>query len=156
LILTRQKVPALNRPADFSLSDVYKGAYIIAGENSKNIDLILVSSGSELQLALEVSDQLTAEGCSVRVVSMPSMEIFRQQSKEYQELILSQRNTKVVVIEACSLMGWGDIIRAPMLKIGIKEFGKSAPYEKLAEEFGFTPEAITVKVKNWLDQFKSF
>ena len=156
LILTRQKVPALNRPADFSLSDVYKGAYIIAGENSKNIDLILVSSGSELQLALEVSDQLTAEGYSVRVISMPSMEIFRQQSKEYQELILSQRNTKVVVIEACSLMGWGDIIRAPMLKIGIEEFGKSAPYEKLAEEFGFTPEAITVKVKNWLDQFKSF
>lgn len=156
LILTRQKVPALKRPADFSLSDVYKGAYIIAGENSKNIDLILVSSGSELQLALEVSDRLTAEGYSVRVVSMPSMEIFRQQSKEYQELILSQINTKVVVIEACCLMGWGDIIRAPMLKIGIDEFGKSAPYEKLAEEFGFTPEAITVKVKNWLDQFNSF
>ncbi len=151
LILTRQKVPALNRPADFSLSDVYKGAYIIAGENSKKIDLILVSSGSELQLALKVGDQLTAEGYFVRVVSMPSMEIFRQQSKEYQELVLPQRNTKVVVIEAGSLMGWGDIIRAPMLKIGIEEFGKSAPYEKLAEEFGFTPEAITVKVKNWLD-----
>ncbi|MCG2716237.1 MAG: transketolase, partial [Candidatus Marinimicrobia bacterium] len=92
----------------------------------------------------------------VRVVSMPSIEIFRKQSKEYQELILSQINTKVVVIEACSLMGWGDIIRAPMLKIGIEEFGKSAPYEKLAEEFGFTPEAITAKVKNWLDQFNSF
>jgi transketolase len=155
LILARQKVPALKRPADFSLSGVYKGAYIIAGENSKNIDLVLVSSGSELQLALEVSNQLTAEGYFVRVVSMPSMEIFRQQSKKYQELILLQRNTKVVVIEACSLMGWGDIIRAPMLKIGIEEFGKSAPYEKLAEEFGFTPESITVKVKNWLDRFNS-
>ncbi|MCK4716047.1 MAG: transketolase, partial [Candidatus Marinimicrobia bacterium] len=155
LILARQKVPALKRPADFSLSGVYKGAYIIAGENSKNIDLVLVSSGSELQLALEVSNQLTAEGYFVRVVSMPSMEIFRQQSKEYQEHILLQRNTKVVVIEACSLMGWGDIIRAPMLKIGIEEFGKSAPYEKLAEEFGFTPESITVKVKNWLDRFNS-
>ncbi|MBL7067777.1 MAG: transketolase [Candidatus Marinimicrobia bacterium] len=155
LILTRQKVPALKRPAGFSLSDVYKGAYIIAGENSKKIDLILVSSGSELQLALKVSDKLKAEGYSVRVVSMPSMEIFRQQSKEYQELILSQRNTKVVVIEACSLMGWGDLIRAPMLKIGIEEFGKSAPYEKLAEEFGFTPETITVKVKNWLDRLNS-
>jgi len=155
LILTRQSVPKIDRLASFTPDKVHKGAYILSESSDKYSELVLIASGSELHLAANAGKKLSDEGYGIRVLSVPSVEIFMQQSAEYRNSILPQKNAKVVVIEAAGLMGWGDIIRNPLLKIGIEEFGKSAPNNILAEKYGFTVEHIIVKIKSWLDKLDS-
>jgi len=148
LILTRQGVPTLKRSGEFHIETVEKGAYIVE-ENNGSPDLVLCASGSEVGLAVDTKQQLSAEGKSIRVVSIPSTELFLKQSADFQRQIFPD-GVPVVVIEAASMLGWGDIIRGPLLKIGIEQFGKSAPAKILKEKFGFTPEAISEKIKEWL------
>ena len=148
LILTRQGVPTLKRSDEFHIETVEKGAYIVEEDTTKP-DLVLCASGSEVGLAVETKHLLSPEGKSIRVVSVPSTELFQKQSGDFQRQIFPD-GTPVVVIEAASMLGWGDIIRGPLLKIGIEQFGKSAPAKILKEKFGFTPEAISEKVIKWL------
>ncbi|MBU1064168.1 transketolase, partial [bacterium] len=110
---------------------------------------ILCASGSEVGLAFDTKKLLSTEGKSIRVVSMPSTELFLKQSADYKKQIFPD-GIPVVVIEAASMMGWGDMFRGPLLKIGIETFGKSAPAKILKEKFGFTPEIISEKIKKWL------
>ncbi len=147
ILLTRQGVPVLERPAGFKFSDVEKGAYII--KDSNNPEIVILASGSEVGVALDAGKQLEAVGKSVRVVSIPSKELFEAQSLKYRKSILPN-DVPVAVIEAASLMGWGDLIRSPLLKIGIETFGKSAPLKVLKEKFGFTAESVVKKVSEWL------
>ncbi|MBU0712141.1 transketolase [bacterium] len=147
LILTRQGVPTLKRSGVFHIETVEKGGYIV--EDSVTPDLILCASGSEVGLAFDTKKLLSTEGKSIRVVSMPSTELFLKQSADYKKQIFPD-GIPVVVIEAASMMGWGDMFRGPLLKIGIETFGKSAPAKILKEKFGFTPEIISEKIKKWL------
>ena len=111
--------------------------------------MILCASGSEVGLAIEVKKLLAEKGKKIRVVSMPSLELFMQQDADYRQQVLPE-NVPVVVIEAARLMGWGDLVRGPLLKIGVENFGKSAPAKILKEQFGFTPEAVVEKISRFI------
>lgn len=145
LILTRQGVPAIHEPGSFQIGTVAKGAYVIK-ESSVHPELILCASGSEVGLALEVKKLMGEKGRSTRVISVPSIELLLQQPEEYRQQLFPE-DVPVVVMEAANLMGWGDIIRRPLLKIGVEQFGKSAPAKVLKEKFGFTPEAVVEKIR---------
>jgi len=149
LILTRQNVS----PVDHTGTGLKQGAYIISGSAREQIpELIIIASGSELSLAAAAGEELIREGHSVRIVSAPSLELFKQQPVTYRDAVIHPHGAKVVVIEAASLTGWGDVIRNPLLKIGIERFGESAPYQILAEKFGFTKDQVLAKIKSWLNQ----
>ncbi|MCD6205036.1 MAG: transketolase [Candidatus Marinimicrobia bacterium] len=147
LILTRQGVPVIDKGKNFGIEEVAKGGYII--EDCNKPDLILCASGSEVGLAIEVKKLLAEKGKKIRVVSMPSLELFMQQDADYRQQVLPE-NVPVVVIEAARLMGWGDLVRGPLLKIGVENFGKSAPAKILKEQFGFTPEAVVEKISRFV------
>jgi len=138
LILTRQKLPQLPREEEFTPDLVARGAYILAREKEARIDLILLASGSEVQLTLGAKEALEKQGYSVRAVSVPSIELFHQQPQEYQRKILPDSARAALVIEAGVSLGWGDLVRIPYAVVGIDKFGASANYQVLAEKYGLT------------------
>lgn len=149
LILTRQKVQNINRDENFNLDDIKKGGYIISKEKGENPKLILVASGSEVQLAIESKLLLEEKDVATRVISMPSVETFRQQPNEYKHKLISKKAKAIVVIEAGITFGWKAISYLPMMVIGIDRYGASAPAGVLGEKFGFTAE----KVYNEISEF---
>lgn len=148
LILTRQKLPAFERPAGFTPKDVWKGGYI-AVEPDGTPDLILISTGSEVGGTLDAAKRLSAEGKKVRVVSMPSVERFKAQPKEYRDKVLSP-GVRRVAIEAGRTDPWYQFTGHDGLVIGLDHFGHSAPGEVLVDKFGFTGERIAARVSAWL------
>ena len=148
LILTRQKINSIPREADFKSSDMLRGCYVLSKEKSQKVDLVIASTGSELPVAVE-AQKILEEKLSVRVVSILSKEIFEKQSEEYKNSVVPS-GVPVAVVEAASMTGWGDLFRSKLLTIGMTRFGASAPYQTLAEKFGFTGEQIADKIKNWL------
>ena len=150
LILTRQKVQNINRDENLKIDDVKKGGYIISKENEKHPEIIIVATGSEVQVAVESKKLLEENKIATRVVSMPSLEIFRQQPNEYKHELLSKKAKAIVVIEAGVSFGWKAISYLPMLVIGIDRFGASAPLNILAEKFGFTPDQVYDEIIEFL------
>lgn len=146
LILTRQKIEAFERDADFTPNDVLKGAYIVSKEKNK-LDLVIAASGSEVPVAYEAKKLLEKE-LSIRVVSIPSKEVFEKQDESYKKNLFPT-DVPVVVIEAASMTGWGDLFRQKLLTIGMNTFGASGPYKTLAEKFGFTGTSVAEKIKKW-------
>jgi len=147
LILTRQKLPVIDRTKLGSRpSDISCGAYILAGVDVKNPHVLLLSSGSEIHLALGVYNRLFAEGISSRVINMASWGLFERQSDEYKESILPKNLTLRISIEAASPFGWERYTGNSKHIFGINRFGASAPYNVLAEKFGFTVDDLTRKV----------
>ncbi len=144
LILTRQDLRPL-APEQAAKAAVSKGAYVVSED--ANFDLLLIGTGSELNLALDAAAELRKEGKKVRVVSMPSCELFLSQDKSYQDSVLPPSVKRRVVVEAGSTMGWERFAGDAGLKIGIDHFGASAPYKVLAEKFGFTTASVVAKVK---------
>ena len=122
----------------------------ISKENIKKPDAVIIGTGSELQLALDTAAALEKDGRQVRVVSMPSLDLFQEQETEYQKSIVPDSDTPVVVIEAGIRQGWSEITRAPLLFIGMEQFGVSAPSSVLAEKFGFNAEAAYRKTAEFL------
>jgi len=151
LCLTRQGVPNHPRPEGFHHDAIQKGGYVISPEPDRIPEVILVASGSEVTVALEGKALLQEKGKKVRVVSMPSLERFQEQSAQYRESVIADGRTPVVVVEAGIAQGWHALTRGPLMFIGMNRFGASAPYEILVEKFGFTGPAIADKVKSWLD-----
>lgn len=147
LILTRQKINAFEREKSFIAEDVLKGAYIISKEKDDKIDLIIAASGSEVPVAVEAKKILENE-FSIRVVSIPSKELFEKQSEEYKQSTIPN-NVPLVIVEAATMFGWGDLFRQKLLLIGMNSFGASAPYQTLAEKFGFTGKSVAEKIKKW-------
>jgi len=146
LLLTRQDL----RPYDAETAknvDVSRGAFVVSDE--EDFDLILLATGSEVNLALDSAELLRKEGVKVRVVSMPSQELFLQQDYDYQEEVLPSWCGAVVSIEAASTFGWERFVGLDGLAIGLDHFGASAPYKVLAEKFGFTPEGIVEQIKDY-------
>ncbi len=143
LVLTRQKVDIIERPSDFDAHRIYKGAYVLDG--FENGDVTIIATGSEVSLAVNAAK---LRG-NTRVVSAPCLELFDQQPQSYQDEVLGDRS-KVVCIEAGRSDGWYKYVNRDALVIGIDHFGASAPYERIAEEFGFTPEKVVSKIGEWL------
>lgn len=143
LVLTRQALPVLENS---SFDRVAKGAYVIY-ESSATPEYILIASGSEVSLAVEAAKELAKEGMAVRVVSMPCMELFEQQSAEYKESVLPKSVTKRLAIEMAATMPWYRYIGFEGDVLGIDRFGESAPAGELLKLFGFTVENVVSKVK---------
>jgi transketolase len=152
LILTRQAVPTIDRSKYASAAGVAKGAYILADSTGGSPELILMATGSEVSLCLGVYEKLTAEGRKVRVVSMPSWEIFEKQPPEYRESVLPSNVKARIAVEQASTFGWSQYVGHEGKIIGMKTFGASAPLKELLKRFGFTPEAVLSAARELLQK----
>ncbi len=144
LVLTRQAVPVLDRSDLAPASGLRRGAYVLkeASGGPDKVRLILIGTGSEVHVALEAARLLEAEGVPVRVVSMPSWELFEAQDAAYRKSVLPPDVTARVAVEAASTFGWERYVGSRGRTVGIDRFGASAPAEVLAEKFGFTAENV--------------
>jgi transketolase len=142
LVLSRQALPTLDRTRYASASGVAKGAYVLADAPDGKPELILMATGSEVTLCVSVYEQLSAEGCKVRVVSMPCWEIFEQQSPEYRDSVIPPQVKARISVEQASTLGWSQYVGSEGITIGMKTFGASAPLKELLKKFGFTPDAV--------------
>lgn len=147
LVLSRQAQATLDRTKYAPASGVAKGAYVLADAADGKPDVLLLATGTELQLAVEAYEQLTAEGIKARVVSMPSWELFEQQDAEYRCAVLPPEVTARVAIEQASTFGWAQWVGMNGAVIGMKSFGASAPLKFLLKQFGFTVEAVIAAAK---------
>ena len=137
IVLSRQNLPQLCQDGKEAL----KGAYILS-DSEKTPELIFIATGSELELAEKAGEVLRGEGKAVRVVSMPSMEIFEMQSEEYKEKILPSSVEKRISVEALSSFGWGKYVGLKGASLSMDSFGASAPAKELFNHFGFTVENL--------------
>jgi transketolase len=142
LALSRQALPTIDRKKYASAAGLAKGAYVLADPPNGKPELILMATGSEVSLCLNVYEQLVAEGRKVRVVSMPSWEIFEKQSPEYRDSVLPPEVKARISVEQASTLGWSQYVGHDGITIGMKTFGASAPLKELQKKFGFTPDAV--------------
>lgn len=142
LVLSRQNLA----PVPGSCKDAFKGGYVI-DDCEGTPEVILMASGSEVQLAVDAKAELAKEGMKVRVVSMPCMDLFEAQSAEYKESVLPKSVRKRVAIEALSDFGWGKYVGLDGAYVTMKGFGASGPAAKLFDHFGFTVENVVNTVK---------
>ena len=143
LVLTRQNLPQM----DGSSKDALKGGYVIADSQKEVPDAIIIASGSEVSLAVNAKEELKKDGIDVRVVSMPSMELFDKQSAEYKESVLPNAVRKRVAVEALSDFGWYKYVGLDGRVIAMEGFGASGPAATLFEHFGFTVDNVVKTVK---------
>jgi len=142
LVLTRQKLGFIDRETYASADGVEKGAYVLADPaNGEAPQVVLMSAGSEVALVLKAHQQLAEKGVPSRAVSMPSMELFRRQSEEYQHSVLPHGVPRVA-IEAAHPMSWYEWVGGNGAVLGLTRFGASAPYEKIYEELGITVDKL--------------
>ena len=146
LILTRQNVPQLEETS----KEAVKGAYILRDSKAELPQGILIASGSEVAPTLKAAQLLEKEGIDVRVVSMPSMELFEMQPEDYRESILPRKVKARTAVEASKDFGWGRYVGLDGEVVGMKSFGVSAPGSQLFDYFGFTPENIAETMKRVL------
>jgi len=148
LALTRQKLPVLDRKLYAPAEELRKGAYVLAGSNAPRV--LLMATGSEVHLALEAMQLLEADGVAARVVSMPSWELFEQQSKEYRDRVIPPSVRARVAVEAGVRLGWERYLGPDGVFVGMQSFGASAPYQKAYEGFGITVPHIVASAKGLL------
>jgi transketolase len=141
LVLTRQALPTLDRTKYAAASGVAKGAYVL-GDSQGKPELILIGTGSELSLCVAAYEKLAAEGVRVRVVSMPSWELFEQQTQAYRDSVLPPDVRARVSVEAGSVFGWERYVGLDGAVVGMTTFGASAPAGQLFKKFGFTIEHV--------------
>jgi transketolase len=147
LVLTRQKLALIDRERYASASGVAQGAYVLADPDGGAAPrVVLLSSGSEVALILAAHQKLGEQGIASRVVSMPSMELFARQSKEYQDSVLPPGVPRVS-IEAAHPMSWYRWVGANGTALGLERFGASSPYERIYEELGLTADAVVKAAK---------
>jgi transketolase len=141
LIFTRQKLPVIDRTLTAPASGVRNGGYIL-WQSSDTPDIILIATGSEVHIALEAGRLLNQQGIEVRVVSLPSWELFEAQSAEYRESVLPRNIKARISIEAGVTFGWERYVGTEGIAIGIDRFGASAPYSVLYQQFGLTADRV--------------
>ena len=145
MALTRQNVGNLAETEN--ITDINKGAYVIS-DSEGSPDAIIIATGSEVELALETKKLLAENGKNIRVVSMPSMELFREQDEAYKEEVLPKEVTNRISLEMGSTFGWAEWTGTDGLNIGIDTFGLSGKGNEVTEEFGFIPEKVVEKINN--------
>ncbi len=150
LILSRQELHVLDRKKVASADGLRFGAYILSDANDHNPKLILIATGSEVNLIVEAQEELQKQNISVRVVSMPSWELFEAQTLEYRNSILPHEVWARIAVEAGATQGWSKYIGDKGVVIGIDKFGASAPGEVVMREYGFTVENICNHAKKLL------
>ena len=149
LSLTRQDLPAIERSATFERADIWRGGYVVR-ETEGAPDVVLVATGSEVSLSCAAADLLAAQGIGARVVSLPCLELFLEQSDDYQDAVVPDDGTPLVAVEA----GLGQSLRSVVgrrgLVYGMKGFGASAPWQDLADHFGFVPDKLAATVEAYV------
>jgi transketolase len=146
LALTRQGVPVLDRTNCAPAVGLQRGAYILLEARNRKLDFILIASGSEVHVAIDAARKLEEKGVGVRVVSMPSWELFDKQAEEYRHQVLPPEVTSRLAIEAGVRQGWHHYVGDRGEVVGFDHFGASAPYKVLYEKFGITPDRVVEKV----------
>ncbi|WP_307814381.1 transketolase [Glycomyces sp. YM15] len=141
LALTRQNIPVWDRTKFASAEGAAKGAYTLL-DTEGTPDVILMGSGSEVQLAVEAAESLAGEGVKARVVSVPSIEWFDEQDEDYRESVLPKAVKARVSVEAGIGLSWRDLVGDAGVSVSLEHFGASAPFQKLYEEFGITAAAV--------------
>ncbi len=150
LLLTRQNLEVIDRDSYPAASNVEKGAYTLFQTGDGTPELIIIGSGSEVQLAIDAAKRLG--GRNVRVVSMPSWELFEEQDKVYRDSVLDPACTRRIAVEAGTSFGWERYIGRCGKAITLDHFGASGPYKVLAERFGFTVDNVEAKARELLDR----
>ncbi len=150
LILSRQKLPVLDRTEYAPADGLAKGAYILTDSDQKP-EIILIATGSEVSITLEAGKELLKKGIKTRVVSMPSWELFEKTSQDYKDKVLLPDVTARIAVEAGISMGWERYVTSAGKTVGIARFGASAPGGTLLEKFGFTSENIVQKAIDLLN-----
>ena len=143
LVLSRQNLPQLAA----SGREALKGAYILEDSVKEIPDAILIATGSEVHLAVKAREILAGEGVDVRVVSMPSMDVFEEQSEAYREKVLPKAVRRRVAVEALDGFGWERYVGLDGAVVAMERFGASAPAGELFEKFGFTAERVADAVR---------
>ncbi len=146
LILTRQGIPVIDQEKYAKANELEKGAYILS-ESEKTPQIVLIGSGSEVQLLIAAQEKLKMESIAARVVSMPSWELFDKQDDTYKENVFPKTLKKRLAIEAGSALGWCKYVTDEGDVIGIDHFGESAPGEQVMQEYGFTVENVVKRAK---------
>jgi transketolase len=147
LVLTRQKLPTIDRKKFASADGVRKGGYILADSKHGDPQLILMATGSEVTVALQAWEKLSDEGIATRVVSLPSWEIFEEQPSEYRDSVIPKNIAARLAIEAASPFGWKQYVGENGDVVGMTTFGASAPVDALMKHFGFTAENVITRAK---------
>ncbi|HEY9425042.1 MAG TPA: transketolase C-terminal domain-containing protein, partial [Microterricola sp.] len=154
IALTRQNIPVFERGEGEASGDVLasaknvaKGAYVLADAANGSPDVIIIATGSEVQLALAAREELKADGVHARVVSAPSLEWFQEQSAEYRESVLPKNVTARVSVEAGLALTWNSYIGDQGRAVSIEHYGASADYQTLFTKFGITTEAVVAAAK---------
>ncbi|WP_151523298.1 transketolase [Serinicoccus kebangsaanensis] len=151
LVLTRQNVPTFSRSDMASADGVAQGGYVLVDATGGAPDVILVGTGSEVQLAVEARTALEAEGIRTRVVSMPCREWFDAQDEAYREQVLPAAVRARVSVEAAVTQGWREVVGDHGRMVGLEHYGASAAYERLYSEFGITAEAVAAAARESLE-----
>lgn len=154
LALTRQNLPVYDRSKMGDVAGLARGAYVLLDTDRIYPDVLLIASGSEVQLAVEAHAKLAEQGIGARVISMPSWELFAKQSEEYQNSVLPPAVKARVAIEAASPLGWERWVGSSGTIIGIDHFGASAPFKILYQQFGFTTDNVVLRALETIDKTK--
>ncbi|MBV8206698.1 MAG: transketolase [Acidobacteria bacterium] len=148
LVLTRQAVPTLDRTKYAAAASTARGAYVLA--DSEKPQVILMGTGSEVQICVGAFEQLRADGIAARVVSMPCWELFEQQPAEYKNQVLPPAIPARVAVEAGTTLGWKEYIGSSGRVVGRTDFGASAPIKELLKHFGFTVDHVVAEARSVL------
>jgi transketolase len=147
LVLSRQPLPTFDRTVFASAAGVAKGAYVMADAKPGKPEVILIGTGGEVQLCVQVYETLKKDGVAARVVSMPSWELFEKQDQAYRDSVLPPEVTARVSVEAGSIIGWDRYVGSGGAIVGMHTLGASAPIKDLMNKFGFTPEKVLAAAK---------
>jgi transketolase len=150
LVLSRQNIPVLDRAKYASADGLARGGYVL-GDCEGEPEVILIGTGSEVHLAVDAYEDLTADGVRARVVSLPSWQLFDQQDEAYRESVLPSSVQARVSVEQASTLGWDRYVGPGGRIIGMHTFGASAPLKELLDEFGFTPEKVVEAARELLE-----
>jgi transketolase len=154
LVLSRQPLPTFDRKRYASAAGVARGAYVMADAEGGKPSVILIGTGSEVALCVEVYEKFKQQGITARVVSMPSWELFEQQDQAYRDSVLPPGITARVSVEAGSVIGWDRYVGMTGARIGMHSFGSSAPITDLLKKFGFTPEKVLAAANDQIAKSK--
>jgi len=150
LVLTRQKVPVIDRAKYATANGLRLGGYVLADARGGRPAIVLLASGSEVDIVLGAYERLAAEGIAARVVSLPSMELFARQPQEYRDAVLPPAVPARLALEAAAPQPWYRWIGDHGVVIGLERFGASAPYQRIYQELGLTVENVVRRVKELL------
>jgi len=155
LVLTRQAVPTFDRTKYGAAGGVARGAYVMADADDGKPDILLMATGSEVRLCVTAHEQLKSEGIKSRVISMPSWELFEDQSPEYRDSVIPPNVAARVAVEEASTFGWERYTGKNGAILGMRRFGLSAPIKVVSEYFGFEPEHVVKAAKEQIQKVKS-